>query len=134
MVVSPTGRSTTLICCAAIAGNAASSTVAAQRRIETLGMLPPGSLFVVRPYDSKPDPAALHGASAPLQCLDLVERARPVRTEQSRQPAIGEQLAAGLALCAVIRLVVGVADALHRLPTARTRLAIAAVHRHLPAK
>src|SRR5580698_11112472 len=79
-------------------------------------------------------PAPSRRNSAPLQRLELIECARPVRTEQSRQAAIGEELAAGLATRTVVRLVVGVADALHRLLTARTGLAITPVHRHLGAK
>src|SRR5688572_32841435 len=63
--------------------------------------------------------------------LELLERARPVLLEQPRQRPIGEQLAAGLAHRAVVRLVLGVDDTLHRRPAHRARLAELAVHRHL---
>src|ERR1700723_3467578 len=86
------------------------------------------------PSPSVPRSAPERPGSAPLQRFELIERARPVRAEQSRQSAIGEELAPGLATRAVIRLVVGVADALHRIVTARAGFAIAAVHRHLLAK
>src|SRR5262249_1022739 len=63
--------------------------------------------------------------------LHLLERARPIRLQQSRQRAVREQTAVGLAAGAVIGLVVGVDDALHRRAADRTRLAEAAMHGHL---
>ena len=62
--------------------------------------------------------------------LELLERARPVLAQQPRQRAVGEQPSAGLARRAVVRLVRGVDDALHRRAAVGTRLAVAAVHRH----
>src|SRR5262249_4570188 len=61
--------------------------------------------------------------------LDVVDRARVGVVQDARQRAIGEASAFGLADGAVVGLVVGVADALHRLAAHRTRLAVAAVHR-----
>src|SRR5678810_509334 len=50
-------------------------------------------------------------SASPL--LELLETLRPVLLEQPRQRAVGEQAAFGLAGRAVVRLVVGVDDALH---------------------
>ena len=66
-----------------------------------------------------------------LEVLEFVDAARPVRLEQAGQRAVGEQLAAGLAGGAVVALVGGVPDALHRRAARRARLAVLAVHGHL---
>src|SRR4029078_9594433 len=63
----------------------------------------------------------------------LVKRARPVVLEQPRQRAIGQQAAAGLALRAVVALVVGVDNVLDQRTANRTRLLEAGVHPHLRA-
>src|SRR5215211_187549 len=60
----------------------------------------------------------------------LLEAARPVLAKQSRQRPIGEQPASGLARRAVVALVLGVDDALHRRSTDRAGLLEAAVHAH----
>src|SRR3954462_1108857 len=64
----------------------------------------------------------------------LVDRSRPILFQQSRQRAIGEQLAIGLTTRAVVGLVVGVADPLHRSSTDGTRLPELSVNGHLFAK
>ena len=71
---------------------------------------------------------------APCRSSSSSSDLRPVAVEQARQRAIGEQLAAGLAGRAVVGLVLGVADALHRRAADRARLAVLAVHRHLRAE
>ena len=73
-------------------------------------------------------------AAAPLARLELLERARPVAVQEPRQRAIGEQSAAGLAGRAVVRLVLGIDDALHGRAAAGAGLTVAAVHRHAVAK
>ena len=75
------------------------------------------------PVDGSPRPTA-------LALLELLERPRPVAVQQPRQRAVGEQPAAGLAARAVVGLVLGVDDALHRRAADRAGLAEAAVHRH----
>src|SRR6266542_2328144 len=60
----------------------------------------------------------------------LLERARPVGSEQPRQRAIREQLATRLALRAVVGLAVSKADALHGRAAVGAGLAVAAVHGH----
>src|SRR5687767_5847947 len=67
--------------------------------------------------------------SPPL--FDVIDRAWPILLQQPRERAVGEETAAGLTARAVVRLVVGVADALHGRAAHRTRLAEPAVHRHL---
>ena len=69
-----------------------------------------------------------------MKSLELLERLRPVILEQPRQPAIGEQLAAGLAGRAVVGFVGRVLNALNRRAAHRTRLAVASVRGHAVAK
>src|SRR6476646_4105217 len=66
-------------------------------------------------------------ALPPLERLELIQRSGPIRSEQAREAAIREQLAAGLAARAIVRLVVGVTDALNLFAAAGARLAISAV-------
>src|SRR5262245_25010229 len=66
--------------------------------------------------------------------LPLFERARPIGAEKARERAIGQQSSAGLAAGAVVGLVLGIHDALHRRSTHGTGLLVTAVHRHLGAK
>src|ERR1700733_11476215 len=73
-------------------------------------------------------------ASPPLERLQFIQCSRPVGSQQPRQCPIGKHLAPGLALSAVVGLVVGIADALHRLTASRARQSIAAMHRHILAK
>src|SRR5262245_53841827 len=63
--------------------------------------------------------------------LELLEAFRPILLEQPRQRAVGEQAALGLAGRAVVRLVVGVDDALYRRAAHRARHAELAVDGHL---
>src|SRR5579884_706332 len=65
-----------------------------------------------------------------MQHFQFVEGAGPVCAEQAGEAAVGEDAAAGLATSAVVRLIVGVADALHLLATAWTGLAVAAMDGH----
>src|ERR1019366_8406138 len=64
----------------------------------------------------------------------LVQRLGPVFLHQSREPAIGEQLAARLAGWAVVRFVVRIADALDGSAAHGAWLAELAVHGHLGPK
>src|SRR5512143_1989882 len=64
-----------------------------------------------------------------LQLLQLFEGARPVVLEEARQRPIGKQAAGGLANRAVVGLVLGVADALHRRSAVGAWLAVAPVYR-----
>ena len=66
--------------------------------------------------------------------LQLVDVARPARLQQPRQRAVRQHAAAGLAARAVVRLVVGIDDALHRRAAHGAGLAVAAVHRHVVAE
>src|SRR5262249_36144807 len=70
------------------------------------------------------------GSWAAPTLLEGVDGTGPVVVEQTRQRAVGEQLPTGLTARAVVGLVLGVHDPLHRRATGRTRLAIATVHRH----
>src|SRR6185437_3326093 len=65
---------------------------------------------------------------------ELVERFRPILLEQAGQGSIGKKPAAGLAARAVVRLVLGVPDALHRTCANGTRQPEAAVNRHVVAE
>src|SRR5574342_851103 len=76
-------------------------------------------------------PAHLTLRRKPPALLHLFERARPIRPEQSRERAVGEELAARLALRAVVGLVVRVADTLNWRAAVGARLAVAAVDGHL---
>src|ERR1700675_2445892 len=65
---------------------------------------------------------------------ELVDRARPILLQQSRQGAVREQLPVGLAARAIIRLIVGVPNALYGRTTDRAWLTELAVHSHLFAE
>src|SRR5262245_30922907 len=65
---------------------------------------------------------------------ELVDRARPAFVQQPRQGAVGENDAVGLAARAIVALVFGVDDPLHRCAAHRARLAVAAMHGHLGAE
>src|SRR5438128_1708777 len=77
------------------------------------------------------------GARFPNHCtkrlcsFQFFEVARPIVLEQARQRTVGENLAPGLAARAVVRLIVGVDDALNRRSADRTRLAESAMRCHL---
>src|ERR1700675_222031 len=71
---------------------------------------------------------------AGLALFHRLERPRPVALEQARERAVGEKPAARLAARAVVDLVLGVNDTLHRRAAHRAGLAIAAVHGHPLAK
>src|SRR5687768_613066 len=66
--------------------------------------------------------------------LELLDRSRPVSLQESRQGAVGQDLAAGLAARAVVGLVVGVPNALHPRSADRARFLISAMHGHLRAE
>src|SRR6266853_1829198 len=66
--------------------------------------------------------------------LDIVNRFRPVVPKQPRQRAIGKQAPAGLAFRAVVALVRGVDDALHRRAADRARLFESAMNGHALVK
>src|SRR5260370_20307320 len=73
-------------------------------------------------------------ASLSSEGLQFLERARPVFAQQARQSAIGQQLSAGLAARAIVRLIVGIADALDLRAAAQAWLLVSAVHGHAFAK
>ncbi len=62
--------------------------------------------------------------------LDVVDRLRPVVLQQPRKRAVREKLPAGLAARAVVALVLGVDDSLHRRIAYRAGLAVPSVHGH----
>src|ERR1044071_7296977 len=70
-------------------------------------------------------------AGVRLESLELLHRLRPIALEQSRQCAVGEHPAAGLATRTVVSLVVRIADALHLGAARRAGQSEAPVHRHL---
>ena len=74
------------------------------------------------------------GASLPLERLQLLQGARPIGPEQTRQSPVGKQLSSRLAASTVVRFVIGVADALDLVAAPATCLAKAAVHGHLRPK
>src|SRR4051794_27431689 len=91
-------------------------------------MVPPVELPPVEPRVTLP----LVELSPPLS--QLVDRPRPVASQQAAERAAGEEAAAGLAAGAVVGLVLGVADALHGGAAYGAGLAVAPVHRHLGAE
>ena len=66
----------------------------------------------------------------PRRCLQLLDRARPVGTQQTRQTAVGQDPPARLAAWAVVGLVFRVSDALDRGAAGRAGLPEAAMDRH----
>ena len=64
----------------------------------------------------------------PLQRFKFIQSARPVGAQEARETAVGEYFATSLTARAIVGFVVGVADALDLLATARTRLIEFAVH------
>jgi hypothetical protein len=70
------------------------------------------------------------GGSTALEGFEFVEGAGPVGAEEAGETTVGEDFAAGLAMGAVVGLVVGVADALDGLAAAGAGLAIAAMNGH----
>src|SRR5262245_40098434 len=68
------------------------------------------------------------------QLLKFFRRLRPVLVEQERQRAIRQELAASLAVRTVVRLVVGVTDALDPSTARWARLVEFSMHRHLRTK
>src|ERR1700758_3810000 len=69
-------------------------------------------------------------ASRGLSLLEVFERPRPVPSQKLRKRPIDEQLAAGLASRAVVRLVFRVDDSLDGIAANGTGLPVAAVHGH----
>jgi hypothetical protein len=69
-----------------------------------------------------------------FQGFQLVESAGPVCFEEAGQASVCEDLSAGLALGAVVGLVVGVADALYGLAAGWAGLSEAAVDGHVAAE
>src|SRR5262249_1786787 len=62
--------------------------------------------------------------------LHFIEAAWPVFTQESRESPVGEKLPSGLAGRTVVRLVVGIPDALNRRSAHGTGLAIASMYSH----
>src|ERR1700689_5517845 len=69
-----------------------------------------------------------------LYSLQLVKSARPILPQQPRQRAVRQQFPARLAGGAVIRLIRGVADALHFGAAARAWLAVTPMDGHAVAE
>src|SRR2546423_10505193 len=65
---------------------------------------------------------------------ELVDRARPILFEKTREGAVSEQPPIGLAARTIVRLVVGVSNALHGRTTDRAWLTELAVYGHLFAE
>src|SRR5207237_4035679 len=76
--------------------------------------------------------SGIGGGAAAL--FHFFESPGPVGLEEAGEGAIGEQAAAGLAARAVVDLVLGVDDPLHRRAADRARAPIAAVDGHLLAE
>src|SRR2546425_8855353 len=74
--------------------------------------------------------STLGGSSSPELRFPFFERSGPVGLEEARERAIGEHAATRLAGGAVVRLVVGVADALDGRAADGAGLPVAAVHGH----
>src|SRR5712664_2185152 len=66
--------------------------------------------------------------------LELLKRARPVRSQEPRQTSIGKNFSSRLASSAVVRFVVRVANPLNLFSTSWAGLAIPSVNRHVLAK
>src|SRR6266481_4632393 len=66
--------------------------------------------------------------------LEFLERARPVRSQEPGQTAIGKNFSASLASSTIIRFVVCVANPLNMFSTSGAELAIASVNSHVLAK
>src|SRR6266851_3339778 len=66
--------------------------------------------------------------------LELLERARPVRSQEPGQTAIGKNFSSRLASSTVIRFVVRVANPLNLFSTSWAGLAVASVNGHVLAK
>src|SRR6185437_15837380 len=75
-------------------------------------------------------PYAGYQDSPAMQRFQLLQRARPVGPQQTREAAIGEHFATGLTSRAVIRFVIRVPNAQHRLAANRTRKLVTPMHRH----
>src|SRR6266487_5495923 len=71
------------------------------------------------------------GVASPEPPLPLLERSRPIPLQEPRHGAVGEYSSIRLAAGAVVHLVRGVTNALHRRAAGRAGLAVATVHRHL---
>ncbi len=65
-----------------------------------------------------------------FRILKFFQRARPVRSEQSREPPVCKQSSSGLANGTIVRFVVGIPDTLHRSATTRAGQSVTAVHCH----
>src|SRR5581483_10513431 len=89
---------------------------------------PPDGSFTFS--NARRPPASMDVLDA-LALFEFVERFWPIALEQSRQAAIGEKLSTGLTARAIVRFVIGIADALHGLPATRTGLPEASVYGHL---
>src|SRR5258708_21126791 len=86
------------------------------------------------PRQDKPPMRRRARQGMPLVGSQVVDRLRPVAVQQPRKRPVGEELAAGLAAGAVVRLILGIDDALHRRAADRAGLAGAPVHGHAFAK
>src|SRR5579872_118619 len=72
--------------------------------------------------------------SLALEGFQLVQSARPVRAEQARKAAVSQHFSSGLALGAVVGLVVCVANALHFFAATRAWLTELSMDGHLRPK
>src|SRR5579871_5285737 len=73
-------------------------------------------------------------SSTSLQSFQLIERARPVRTQQARQTSVRQHLASGLAAGAIVGFFIGVPNPQNLFAAPRTRQPVASVHGHVFAE
>jgi len=66
----------------------------------------------------------------PFECLQFFQSLRPLRSEQPRQTAIGEDYSARLTSGTVVCLVIGVANTQNLFGTSRARLPVTAMDGH----
>src|SRR6185437_11228960 len=93
-------------------------------------------LFARCPFIVGPAAAAFVQAVrlSPLERLQFVQGARPVRSQQPRQTAVDEILAPGLAAGTIVGFIIGVANALNLCATSGTWFPIAPMNSHALAE
>jgi len=67
----------------------------------------------------------------PFQRFQFIQGSWPVLSKESGQATVCQHFASGLTLSAVVRLVIGIANTLHRLATSWTGLAKPSMYRHI---
>src|SRR5579872_19349 len=72
--------------------------------------------------------------SLPLERFQFIQRAWPVGFQQTRETSIRQHFTSGLAACAIIGFIIGIANTENFFSAPRTSFPIAAVHGHAFAK